>query len=183
MFKTQFAKTRGRSRSLAYLGLVSLLAGVGALAPAAFAGVDRPPTPTLAAANFDFRDTSGEVRDQTAEHDARLKAFEVTLRDGLSGNQKIELKALSCQAERCSAQAPGLVALAAQAKTAGVRYLLFGEIHKVSTLIGRVKFAVVDLKDDKPVCDRYMTYRGDTDEAWQHAARFAVRDFADNCFP
>jgi len=170
-----------RFRSMVYGGLFALLAGAGAIAPAAFAGVDG--RPTLAAANFDFRDTSGEVRDQTAEHEARRKAFEVTLRDGLAGNQKIELKALTCQAEQCSAQTPGLVTLAAQAKTAGVRYLLFGEIHKMSTLIGWVKFAVVDLKDDKPLCDRYMTYRGDTDEAWQHAARFLVREFQDNCFP
>ena len=181
MSNVQRVKTRMRSRSLAYLGFVSLLAGIGATAPAAFAGVDTPPT--LAAANFDFWDSSGEVRDQTAEHEARRKAFEATLRDGLSGNRKIELKALSCQAEQCSAQAPGLVALAAQAKTAGVKYLLFGEIHKMSTLVGWVKFAVVDLKDDKPICDRFMTYRGDTDEAWQHAARFTVRDVADNCFP
>jgi hypothetical protein len=54
-------------------------------------------------------DTSGEVRDQTAEHEARLKAFEATLHDGLSGNQKIEFKALNCQAEQCTAQAPGLL--------------------------------------------------------------------------
>ena len=181
MSKMQRAKMRARSRALAYGWFFALLAGAGGITSPAFAGVDTPPT--LAAANFDFRDTSDEVRDQTAEHEARLKAFEVTLRDGLSGNRKIELKALTCQAEQCSAQAPGLVALAAQAKTAGVRYLLFGDIHKVSTLIGRVKFAVVDLQDDKPVCDRYMTYRGDTDEAWQHAAKFTVRDIAQNCFP
>jgi hypothetical protein len=161
--------------------LFAFLAGAGAIASAAFAGVDGPPT--LAAAHFDFRDTSGEVRDQTAEHQARLKAFEATLHDGLSGNQKIEFKALTCQAEPCTAQAPGLVALATQAKTAGVKYLLFGEIHKMSTLIGWVKFAVLDLNDDKPVCDRFMTYRGDTDEAWQHAASFTVRDIEQNCFP
>jgi hypothetical protein len=136
-------KTRIRSRSIAYGRFFSFLAGAGAIASAALAGVDRPPA--LAAANFDFRDTSGEVRDQTAEHAARLKAFGVTLRDGLSGNLKIEFIALSCQAEQCSAQAPGLVALAMQAKTAGARYLLFGEIHKMSTLVGqgnRVKRSV-----------------------------------------
>ncbi|MEH2470000.1 hypothetical protein V1281_000753 [Nitrobacteraceae bacterium AZCC 2161] len=181
MFNVQRAKTRIRSHSVAHGRFFTFLAGAGAIASAAFAGVDGPPT--LAAANFDFRDTSGEVRDQTAEHEARLKAFGVTLRDGLSGNQKIELKALTCQAAQCSAQTPGLVALATQAKTAGVRYLLFGEIHKMSTLVGWVKFAVLDLKDDKPVCDRFMTYRGDNDEAWQHAAKFTVRDIEQNCFP
>lgn len=181
MFNVQPAKTRIRARPVSYGRLFAFLAGAGAIASAAFAGVDGPPT--LAAAHFDFRDTSGEVRDQTAEHQARLKAFEATLHDGLSGNQKIEFKALTCQAEPCTAQAPGLVALATQAKTAGVKYLLFGEIHKMSTLIGWVKFAVLDLNDDKPVCDRFMTYRGDTDEAWQHAASFTVRDIEQNCFP
>ncbi|TIP38088.1 DUF2380 domain-containing protein [Mesorhizobium sp.] len=92
---------------------------------------------TLAIADFEFRDTSGEVRDQTAEHEARLKAFDVALQGGLSGNQKIDLVALPCQAERCTIKDPGFVDLTKRARTASAKYLLIGQVHKMSTLVGR----------------------------------------------
>ncbi|TIT51290.1 MAG: DUF2380 domain-containing protein, partial [Mesorhizobium sp.] len=118
-----------------------ILLGAGALASAAFADAVEPRT--LAVADFEFRDTSGEVRDQTAEHEARLKAFGVALRDGLSG--KIDLVALPCHAERCTIRDPGLVDLSKRARTASAKYLLIGQMHKMSTLVGWVKFAVLDL--------------------------------------
>lgn len=137
----------------------------------------------LAIAGFDFRDTSGEVQDQVALHEARLKAFDVTLHDALEGNPKIELVPLACGAEPCTPRKSGLDSLTSQAKTDGTRYLLVGEVHKMSTLVGWVKFAVLDLNDNKPICDRYLTYRGDTDEAWRRAADFAAQDIEKNCIP
>ena len=53
----------------------------------------------------------------------------------------------------------------------------------MSTLVGWVKFAVLDLGDNKAVCDRYLTYRGDTDEAWRRAAKFTTRDIEEHCIP
>ncbi|WP_158259808.1 DUF2380 domain-containing protein [Phyllobacterium phragmitis] len=170
-----------RSRSFVYGRFFAFLVSAGAIASAAFA--ETGGRPALATTNFDFRDTSGEVRDQTAEHEARLEAFNVTLRNGLSENPKFDLVALTCQTDQCTAKDPGLDVLSARAKTAGARFFLFGEIHKMSTLVGWVKFAVLDLNENKPVCDRFMTYRGDTDEAWQHAAKFTVRDIEKHCFP
>ncbi|RWF69121.1 MAG: DUF2380 domain-containing protein [Mesorhizobium sp.] len=156
------------------------LIGAGVLASAAFA--DAEPT-ILAVTDFEFKDTSGEVRDQTAEHEARLKAFGVALQDGLSGNQKIDLVALPCRAEQCTIKDPGLVDLSKRARTVSAKYLLIGQVHKMSTLVGWVKFAVLDLNDNKPVCDRYLTYRGDTDEAWRRAAEFTARDIEKHCIP
>ncbi|MER8828326.1 DUF3280 domain-containing protein [Mesorhizobium sp. M0938] len=157
------------------------LIGAGVLASAAFADAAEPAA--LAVADFEFRDTSGEVRDQTAEHEARLKTFGVALRDSLSGNRKIDLVALPCQTEQCTIRDPGLVDLSRQARTASAKYLLIGQMHKMSTLVGWVKFAVLDLNDNKPVCDRYLTYRGDTDEAWRRAAEFTARDIEKHCIP
>ncbi|WP_210244985.1 DUF2380 domain-containing protein [Mesorhizobium sp. J18] len=139
--------------------------------------------PGLAVADFDFRDTSGEVRDQTAEHDARLEMFGISLRDGISDGEKTKLVTLPCQAQHCSANHIGLRTIAAQARKANVRYLLFGEIHKMSTLVGWVKFAMVDLNKNEPICDRFLTYRGDTDEAWRRAAKFTARDIVKYCLP
>ncbi|WP_425248644.1 DUF2380 domain-containing protein [Chelativorans salis] len=62
-------------------------------------------------------------------------------------------------------------------------YLLIGEVHKMSTLVGWVKFAVLDLNSNRPVCDRFLSYRGDNDEAWRQAAAFAVRDIERHCIP
>ncbi|RWM97483.1 MAG: DUF2380 domain-containing protein [Mesorhizobium sp.] len=177
MLKVQHAEVRFRLFECGLFFLI--LVGAGVFASAAFADVVEPKS--LAVANFEFKDTSGEVRDQTAEHAARLKAFGVALQDGLS--EKIEVVALPCQAEQCTIKDPGLVDLSRQARTASAKYLLIGQVHKMSTLVGWVKFAVVDLNDNKPVCDRYLTYRGDTDEAWRRAAEFTARDVEKHCIP
>jgi hypothetical protein len=168
--------TQARSRLNRYSRLAAL-AGALALAFAATANAAEPSA--LAVASFAFKDTSGEVRDQTAEHAARLKAFGAVLQDDLSASSKIELVALPCEAGRCG----DLGAIATQAKAASARYLLVGEVHKMSTLVGWVKFAVLDLSENKPLCDRYLTYRGDTDEAWRRAAAFTARDVGKYCMP
>lgn len=150
-----------------------------AMALASGAPADAAELSTLAVAGFSFKDTSGEVRDQTAEHAARLKAFGAVLQDDLSASPKIDLVALPCEVDRCG----DLGAIATQARAASARYLLVGEVHKMSTLVGWVKFAVLDLSENKPVCDRYLTYRGDTDEAWRRAAAFIARDVGKYCIP
>jgi hypothetical protein len=137
--------------------------------------------PPLAIAAFDFRDTSGEPRDQTAEHAARLKLFDAALREKLTAQSQIRIVPLTCRAEPCSARNSGLETLIAQAESVQARYLLIGEFHKISTLIGTVKLAMYDLSARKVACDRSFSYRGDTDEAFERAARFAARDIGEYC--
>lgn len=170
---------RIRSRFVLLGGFFLTLAGTGSLIPTSFAGV----APALAIVKFDFRDTSGEVRDQTAEHEARLNIFDAALQASLSADQKVHAVALACEPGQCSVKKSGIEALSIRAKADGARYLLIGEVQKMSTLIGWVKFAVLDLDDNKPVCDRYLTYRGDTDEAWRRAARFTANDVVKHCIP
>lgn len=168
-----------RSRSVAAAWRLLLLVQIGAFAIASVAEANEPST--LAIAGFDFQDTSGETPDRTAEHAARLQAFEATLRDRLAEDTKIDPVPLDCGTDPCTLATPGLDILAAQAKAAGRRYLLFGTIHKMSTLVGWVQFAVLDLIADKSLCERRLTYRGDNDEAWQRAAKFVARDVDRHC--
>ncbi|MFC6489956.1 DUF2380 domain-containing protein [Nitratireductor sp. GCM10026969] len=135
----------------------------------------------FAVSDFSFRDTSGETRDQSAEHAARLRAFNAILRSELSDSGAFTPVALDCGTAACSIGAQGIGALAERARRAEARYLLVGEVHKMSTLVGWVRFAVLDLDKDASVCDRFLTYRGDTDEAWRRAAAYTVRDLGRYC--
>ena len=155
------------------LALLLTLAASGAVAQAAPA--------RLAVAEFDFTDTSGEVRDQAAEHAARIAAFAQGLRDGLAG-AGVEIVPLTC-ARPCTGGDPGIPALSEAAKAAGARYLAVGQARKISTLIGTIYLGVVDLDEGRVTCDRTLSYRGDTDDAFARAARFAVGDVATNCLP
>lgn len=170
---------RVRSRLVLLGGLLLTLAGTGFFIPVSLAGAE----PALAIVKFDFRDTSGEVRDQTAEHEARLDIFDAALQAGLSDGRKVHPVAMACAPGECSVKTSGIEALSKKAKASGARYMLVGEVQKMSTLVGWVKFAVLDLDDNKATCDRYLTYRGDTDEAWRRAARFTAKGIAKYCLP
>ena len=163
---------RGFTAGLAFACLVALPLAVKTRAQTAA---------LLAVAAFDFKDTSGEPRDQTAEHMARLKIFDTHLREKLAADQRVRLVPLTCRAEPCSARNAGLEPLIDSAKAANARYLMIGEFHKISTLIGSLKLAVYDLSANKVTCDRALSYRGDTDEAFERAARFAARDVEEYC--
>lgn len=160
--------------------LVVLAAVIGGISsgPAEAAG-----PVTLAVSSFDFTDTSGETRHQADEHARRLKALGVTLQKGLSANRRLTVVPLVCGAGECTARTVGLEVLSTEARKTGARYLLIGEVRKMSTLIGSVKFAVLDLTTNKPTCDRFLSYRGDTDEAWQRAAGFAAEVIEKSCLP
>jgi hypothetical protein len=54
--------------------------------------------------------------------------------------------------------------------------VLIGEIDKVSSLIGSLRLDIIDVASGRNVFGRDLGFRGDTDEAWQHAVRFFVRD-------
>ncbi len=144
------------------------------------AQAQEPAGPALAVAEFAFRDTSGELRDQRSEHAERLDVFADTLREALA--ESAEVVALDCPGA-CNAVDPGLPALAEAAASSGADLLLVGEFHKVSTLIGWIRLAVLDLEAEATLCERMLSYRGDTDEAWQRAADFAVRDVTTYCLP
>jgi hypothetical protein len=131
----------------------------------------------IAVAEFDYSDTSGEQRDQAADHSRRLKAFAEMIRNELANSGKYEVVVIDCAGKLCSAGTIAPADLFAAARQAGARLLLYGGIQKLSTLIQYAKAEAVDVKASRLVFDRLMTFRGDTDEAWAHAEHFLAREF------
>ncbi|WP_167591846.1 DUF2380 domain-containing protein [Jiella endophytica] len=146
------------------------------VAGAETAKVGSTAAPTIAVAAFDYEDTSGEVRDQTAEHAARLKAFRQALEDGLTGDRYAAVSLGCIDTEACSVGTKRPAPLLEEARKAGADYFVFGEVHKMSTLVGFGRVDVLDVAEDRLVFDRVITFRGDSDAAFAHAADFVVKD-------
>ncbi len=128
----------------------------------------------LAVADFDYVDSSGETKDQSAEHAARVERFAGSLRDELARRGTFRIVRLPCPQPPCSVAAMEPQALIAAARDAGAQLVLFGGVHKMSTLIQQGKAQVVDLERDRIVFDRMLSFRGDTNQAWQQASDFLV---------
>lgn len=132
--------------------------------------------PALAVTSPSYTDTSGEPRDQAADHERRVKLFADLLRDNLATSGKFRITPLDCQPSPCTAATSHPAQLVAKAKQAGVAYLLVGGIHKMSTLVQWAKFDILDVDTQNVVFDRLLTFRGDNDEAWKQAEMFLERD-------
>jgi Protein of unknown function (DUF2380) len=136
----------------------------------------------IAVPELDFVDSSGEVRDQAADHAARLARFAETLRAELAASGAVEVALPAC-AGPCSPARTPFAAMAEATRAAGAERLLVGNVHKISTLIGSVKLTLIDLPGDRVLCTRVLSYRGDDDQAWDRAARFAAEDVLRHCLP
>ena len=160
--------------------MVAAATGLAVLIGAAPARSGESASPVvIAVADFDYTDTSGEKIDQRAEHKARLDAFTGAIRADLARDGRYRIVALTCPQPPCSAAQLSPDELIDSARAAGARRLLYGGIHKMSSLISNGKFQVVDIEDRKLTFDRLITFRGDTDEAWQRAERFVAQDIID----
>jgi hypothetical protein len=135
-------------------------------APAAHA------TTTVAVAAFDYTDTSGEVADQQAAHAARLAGLQQALRDGLDKTGRFTAVSITCATPPCTADTMDAASLTGDAKKQGAKILVFGGVHKISTLIQWGRLAVVDVASGKTLLNRSLTFRGDSDDAWRHAASY-----------
>jgi hypothetical protein len=155
-------------------GLVAsaILSGAGA------AGAENaPPRPIpIAIIDFDYSDTSGEVLDQNEKHRMLLETFVASLRRDLARDGKYRIVALPCAQNPCSAGRSNPAQLLARARDAGAALLLYGGIHKTSTLVQWAKVQIVDMRIDKLVFDRLLTFRGDDERAWHRAEAFVVAD-------
>lgn len=138
--------------------------------------VDAAEPLALAVADFDYTDTSGEAQDQKAAHAARLTQFVQSVREELAEGDTYRVIALSCPNAPCSARSTDPETLIRAAQESGARFLLYGGIQKMSTLIQYGKAQVVDLETDRLVFDKNISFRGDDDAAWDHAAEFLARE-------
>jgi hypothetical protein len=135
-----------------------------------------PPRVSIAVLDFNYSDTSGEEREQSAYHEARLQDFARTVRTDLEQSGRFRIVPITCQPDPCSLTASDPAELVGAARRAGARLLLFGGIHKMSTLVQWAKAQVIDVQTQQLVFDRLMTFRGDDVNAWQHAETFLVKD-------
>ncbi|WBJ98435.1 DUF2380 domain-containing protein [Methylocystis parvus] len=134
---------------------------------------------SIAIVDFDYVDTSGEPRDQTADHARRLRDFMSALRRDLGRDDKFRVVALDCGAEACAVGKITPRDLFDAAKKAGARLVLYGGVHKMSTLVQWATAQLVDVEKDRLVDNHWLTFRGDDDEAWRRAEVYLARRLAE----
>ncbi|WGR74514.1 MULTISPECIES: DUF3280 domain-containing protein [unclassified Bradyrhizobium] len=110
---------------------------------------------SVAIDDFSYLDTSGEPANQTAAHEKRLAAFMAALRRDIAAGERYRLVPTAQD---------------------GAAFKIIGGIQKTSTLVQWAKVAVIDVAARKVVMDKLYTFRGDNDEAWEHAERFVARE-------
>lgn len=131
--------------------------------------------PGLALLDFNYVDTSGETRDQTAEHQKQLDAFMLALRQDVAASQKYRMVTATCRPIPCEVGQSALTELQDAARQAGAKILMMGGVHKMSTLIQNARVMAVDLETNAVILDKLVTFRGDTDEAWKRAETFIAQ--------
>jgi hypothetical protein len=156
--------------TIAAVALSVLLTSLGAAH-----GAQTPSSSTsLAILPFGFLDTSGEPRDQTAEHAARLGAMTDQLRSQLeAGGRYRTVELPEAAIESCQAQ--DSACLLTQARQAGADLVMTGAVQKVSSLILEMWVGVFDVATGARVYYRNLSFRGDNDEAWRRATSFLLR--------
>src|SRR3569833_566104 len=95
--------------------------------------------------DFDYVDTSGEPRDQSAFHRAQLDNLVHSLRGDLERTSKFRVVSMQCEPAQCSPAESEPAELVAAARRGGARLLLFGGIHKASTLVQWATVQIVDV--------------------------------------
>ncbi|MBR1161750.1 DUF3280 domain-containing protein [Bradyrhizobium elkanii] len=137
------------------LALIGLLAGPCPLRAEAGTAVASPLGVSID--DFSYVDTSGEVIDQTAAHQKRLDAFMRALRADVAAEPRYRL-------------------VPSVAPAGEARIKVVGGVQKMSTLVQWAKVAVIDVEANQVLYEKLYTFRGDTDEAWDHARMFVSRE-------
>jgi hypothetical protein len=153
-----------------------LIAGMLVAAALQRAAAETSDPVAIAVPDFEYVDTSGELRDQRQEHETRLRRFSEALRQDLTRSGRYRIVAAECGSAPCTTAGTQPPELLTQARQAGARLLLIGGIHKESTLLEWAKLQVVDLQGNRVVLEKLLTFRGDTDQAWDRAEAFAARE-------
>jgi hypothetical protein len=130
----------------------------------------------VAVLDFNYVDTSGELRDMSADHHKWLAALAAGLKTDLAREGGYSIVAPVCRPGPCAFGSTPPEQLMSAAKDAGATLLVAGAVHKESTLIQWAKVLAVNVDDDRVVLDKLITFRGDSEEAWARAERFIARE-------
>jgi hypothetical protein len=134
---------------------------------------------TIAVADFDYVDTSSEVKDQSAEHKVRVAQFAELVRENLGKGGDYRVLPFDCPEHPCTPVSMHPDDFIAAARRSGARFVVFGGIRKMSTLVQWGDVELIDLETEKLLLKRTVSFRGDNDEAYRRAAVFVgdtVRD-------
>jgi hypothetical protein len=160
----------GRASAVTAVGVVAALSFQ--VNPFQIAAVHAAAPLTVAVADFDFIDTSGEVKDQRAAHAARMTRFTELLRESLGAQDGFQVLPLACTEPPCTPINMQPQKFIDASRQSGARFVLYGGIHKISTLVQWGDVQLLDLEADKVLFRQNVTFRGDTDEAFRRAAAF-----------
>lgn len=139
-------------------------------------------TPTLLVLPLSLNDTSGETPPHIREHMERLAALTRYLSQMLTVDDLytvIDPTPIAPEIEKVRATQPLDACNGCErdlARQVHADRVLIGGVDKVSTLIGSLRLNIEDVATGRSVFSRVLSFRGDTDGAWQHAVRFFVRD-------
>jgi hypothetical protein len=171
---TAFVASR-RKRRLTALALLCVVTAPFCLAAGSHAATEI----AVAVADFDYSDSSGEVTDQTQEHRARVASFAELLREDIAAGGAYRVVQLDCPEHPCTAGTMPPDDFVAAARRAGARLVVYGGIHKMSTLVQWGKVLLLDLQRNEVVLQRTVTFRGDNDTAFRRAAAFVGETLKD----
>jgi hypothetical protein len=160
----------GRASAIAAVGVAAALSFQ--MNPFQVAAVHAAAPLTVAVADFDYIDTSGEVKDQRAVHQARMTRFTELLRESLGAQGGFQVLPLACTDPPCTPINMQPARFIDASRRSGARFVLYGGIHKMSTLVQWGDVQLLDLESDKVLFRQNVTFRGDTDEAYRRAAAF-----------
>ena len=145
---------------------------LGGLLLAAYAETAMASPVRVAVADFDYQDSSGEQRDQTAAHQTRLTALKADIIGIVGKSSKATAAALRCGQKSCSVDEMDADQIAKSARADNAQFVVFGGVHKISTLIQWGQIEIMDVSTGKSVLSRTVTFRGDDEAAWQHASDY-----------
>jgi hypothetical protein len=119
---------------------------------------EAPPAIDVTVTDFSYLDTSGELTDQSAVHQARLQAFMTALRQDVAADNRYHLQA-------------------------GANIQIIGGIQKESTLVQWARVRAIDVAANRITFEKIYTFRGDNDDAWRRAEAFVSQDLRDALAP
>jgi hypothetical protein len=130
----------------------------------------------VAVLDFGFADTSGEARDQSPEHRARIEGLAAGLKGDLAREGGVRIVNPICRPEPCEVGETPLDEVLRAAKEAGADLVVMGAVHKMSTLVQWAKTLDVRVADSEVLAEKLYSFRGDSDEAYARAEAFMSRD-------
>jgi hypothetical protein len=140
------------------------------------------PVPSILVLDLEIVDTSGEPLDQRQAHETRLQAIKETLEAELAARgiyavvdpTEIRAEIDATRAGQYLHACNGCEFRLARAVDA--HRVLTGRVNKISSLVMSLWVDIKDVATGRPIVREVLDFRGDTDQAWQRATLYLLRE-------